>query len=255
MKVLLVGGSGMVGSFITPYLIEKKFNLKVLDIKKPKLDIEWINGSIDDPNAINQAVKDTDAFIWLAMQSPQGGSNTQQDIKIIQENYITNCLGLHTFLWVAQEKGISKGIYTSSMSVHYRERKYFSTENMPLDTPSVYGLSKGFGEKICQYFSSWFDMNIIALRITGPRKRSEYIKIRDAKEKLVPITNLYVTDEEDLAKAYILSLDKINKGHGRFDSIFIAGDENEEEHNLTKAKQFLGWEPKSHIKYFNKEKI
>ena len=39
MKVLLVGGSGMVGSFITPYLIEKNFTLKVLDIKKPKIDI------------------------------------------------------------------------------------------------------------------------------------------------------------------------------------------------------------------------
>ncbi|MBR92261.1 MAG: hypothetical protein CL903_05635 [Dehalococcoidia bacterium] len=262
MKVLLVGGSGMVGSFITPYLIEKNFTLKVLDIKKPKIDIEWINGSIDDPNAINQAVKDIDAFIWLAMQSPQGGSNTHQDVKIIQENYFTNCLGLHTFLWLAQEKGISKGIYTSSMSVHYRERKYFPTENMSLDTPSVYGLSKGFGEKICQYFSSWFDMNIIALRITGPRKRNEYIKIRDAKKRIISQeeadrlrTDLYVTDEEDLANAYILSLDKINKGHGRFDPIFIAGDENEEEHNLTKAKQYLGWQPKSHIKYLSKEKI
>ena len=141
------------------------------------------------------------------------------------------------------------------MSVHYRERKYFPTENMSLDTPSVYGLSKGFGEKICQYFSSWFDMNIIALRITGPRKRNEYIKIRHAKERLAPITDLYVTYQEDLANAYILSLDKINKGHGRFDPIFIAGDENEEEHNLTKAKQYLGWQPKSHIKYLSKEKI
>jgi nucleoside-diphosphate-sugar epimerase len=68
------------------------------------------------------------------------------------------------------------------MSVHYREREYFSSENMPLDTPSVYGLSKGFGEKICEYFTSWFDMNIIALRITGPRKRKEYIKTRQAKK-------------------------------------------------------------------------
>ena len=141
MKVLLVGGSGMVGSFISPYLLEKNFNLKVLDKKKPKLDIEWINGSIDDPKAIAQSVKGIDAFIWLAMQSPQGGSSKEQDIKIIRENYVTNCLGLHTFLWVAQKEGISNGIYTSSMSVHYREREYFASENMPLDTPSVYGLS------------------------------------------------------------------------------------------------------------------
>jgi hypothetical protein len=28
--------------------------------------------------------------------------------------------------------------------------------------------------------------------------------------------------------------------------VFIAGDETEEEHNLTKARRLLGWEPKAH---------
>jgi nucleoside-diphosphate-sugar epimerase len=178
------------------------------------------------------------------MLSPQGGSVTDQNLKVIRENYEVNCLGLHTFLWLAQGAGLTRGVYTSSMSVHYRGRDYYKSEDeLPLDTPSAYGLSKGFGEEICSYFTSWFDMNINALRITGPRTRKAYFE-----ERARPVTDLWVTDEEDLARAYLAALENVQIGHGRFDAVFIAGDENESEHNLTKAKSLLGWAPQSHLK-------
>jgi nucleoside-diphosphate-sugar epimerase len=56
----------------------------------------------------------------------------------------------------------------------------------------------------------------------------------------------FVTDEEDLANAYLAALEYVQKGKGRFDAFFIAGDEAEQEHNVTKAKRVLGWQPKSH---------
>ena len=244
MKVLLAGRSGMVGSFITPYL-QKEHDIRVLDLVEPRHDnVEFFKGSVTDPEAIHKAVEGVDAFIWLVMQSPQGGSVTDQDLKVIRENYEVNCLGLHTFLWLAQGAGLTRGVYTSSMSVHYRGRDYYKSEDeLPLDTPSAYGLSKGFGEEICSYFTSWFDMNINALRITGPRTRKAYLE-----ERARPVTDLWVTDEEDLARAYLAALENVQIGHGRFDAVFIAGDENESEHNLTKAKSLLGWAPQSHLK-------
>jgi hypothetical protein len=57
---------------------------------------------------------------------------------------------------------------------------------------------------------------------------------------------LFVTDEQDLANAYLAALETVQKGHGRFDAFFIAGDEAETEHNLSKAKRLLGWAPRSH---------
>ena len=182
--------------------------------------------------------------------SPQGGGVTDQDLKIIRENYDVNCLGLHTFLWLAQGAGLTRGVYTSSMSVHYRRRDYYGAEEeIPLDTPSAYGLSKGFGESICRYFASWFDMNIIALRITGPRTRENYIKERENPMHVRPDGSnaLFVTDEADLARAYLAALDNVQIGHGRFDPVFIAGDEHEKEHNLSKARRLLGWTPQSHL--------
>ncbi len=87
-------------------------------------------------------------------------------------------------------------------------------------------------------------MNLIALRITGPRTREQYLDERASPR--VPTTGkpLFVTDEEDLANAYLAALDAIQVGHGRFDAFFIAGDEAETEHNLSKAKRVLGWEPR-----------
>ena len=240
----------MVGSFITPYL-QKEHDVRVLDLAEPKHDgVEFVRGSVTDPEAIQKAVAGVDAFIWLVMLSPQGGSVTTQDLKVIRENYEVNCMGLHTFLWLAQGVGLKKGVYTSTMSVHNRSRDYYNNEDeLPLDTPSAYGLSKGFGEGICSYFSSWFDMNITALRISGPRRREAYLE-----ERAHPVafegdssTPLFVTDEADLARAYLAALENVQIGHGRFDAVFIAGDENEKEHNLTKAKSLLGWVPQSHL--------
>jgi nucleoside-diphosphate-sugar epimerase len=251
MKILLAGGSGMVGSFITPYL-QNDHEIRVLDMSEPKHPgVEFVKGSVTEPADLQKAFKGVDSFIWLVMRSPQGGSVTDQDEKIIRENYEVNCLGLHLFLYTAQSLGVRTGVYTSSMSVHYRNRDYYpAEEEVPLDTPSAYGLSKGFGEAICRYFARWFDMNIAALRITGPRPRDRWIEERrnPVVDRAGGAPPLFVTDEEDLANAYAAALGLVQEGHGRFDAFFIAGDENQREHNLTKAKRVLGWEPKTHLK-------
>jgi nucleoside-diphosphate-sugar epimerase len=247
MKVLLVGGSGHVGSFITPYL-KQQHDLRVLDLRPPRhAGVEFVEGSVTDPAALKTALTGVDAFIWLVMRKPQGGSFRDQDVETIAENYEVNCKGLHLCLFTAHEVGVTRGVYTSSMSVHYRGREYYSQEEIvPLDTPTVYGLSKGFGELICQYFARWWDMNLIALRITGPRTREQFLEQRqNPPPAQAGVPPLFVTDEEDLANAYLAALEAVQHGHGRFDAFFIAGDEAEKEHNLTKARRLLGWAPRS----------
>jgi uronate dehydrogenase len=245
MKVLLVGGAGMVGTFVTPYLREHH-DLRVLDLRAPRHEgVEYVAGSITDPESLGRALDGVDTFINMVMKSPQGGSSNEQNLTQIRENYEVNTLGLHLLLWTAQGMGIKRGVHTSTMSVHYRERPFFGAEEeVPLDTPSVYGLTKGFGESICAYFARWFDMNLLALRITGPRTREAFL----AERRGAPTDgsrHLYWTDEEDLARAYLAALEAVQTGHGRFDAVFIAGDEHQAEHNLSKARRLLRWEPRS----------
>ena len=130
MKVLLLGGAGHVGTFITPYL-QKHHELRVLDVRPPRHDgVEYVEGSVSDPDVLRAALTGVDAFIWLVMRKPQGGSVRDQDIPTIVENYEVNTKALHLTLFIAQELGVMRGVYTSSMSVHYRMRERFEQEEI-----------------------------------------------------------------------------------------------------------------------------
>lgn len=248
MKLLLVGGAGNVGKLITPYL-RARHSLRVLDLAAPAdPEVEHVKGSVLDPDAIRTALEGVDAFVWLAMRSAQGGMVTHQDIETIVNNYDLNTKALHLFLYLAQEAGVRRGVYTSSMSVHYRGRPHYPGEaEVPLDSPSVYGLTKGLGEQICGYFAHWFEMNIIGLRISGPRNRADYLAQRRDPKRAGDGSYVFPLDEEDMANAYLGAIEAVTPpAPGRFEPVFIVGDETGQEHDLSKAARLIGWRPQSH---------
>ena len=249
MKILLVGGSGMVGNFVTPYLA-KHHPLRVLDVHPPLHShlVEYTEGSISNPDDLARALNGMDSFVDMVMRNA-GGLPADQTVEDIVVNYEVNTVGLHLLLWTACKLGIKAGIYVSTRSVHNlpqtadgRPMRCQAEELMQLNAGTVYGFTKGLGERICQYFAEHFDMRIMALRITGPRTRDAFLA-----ERRVPIyPGLYVMDEEDLANAILSALDVVQVGRNRFDAVLIAADENEVDHNITKAKLLLGWSPKGH---------
>ncbi|MDA0335650.1 MAG: NAD(P)-dependent oxidoreductase [bacterium] len=247
MNVLLVGGSGLVGSCITPYL-QQRHTLRVLDVVPPTHDVEFVEGSIADPDALRRGLHGMDTFITLVMKGGQGGFTRDHTTQLAIDNYTVNCLGLHLLLLTAHEMGITRGIHTGTMSAHNRNRTWYPDEDsVPLDGPNVYGLTKRLAEDICRYFAREFGMNLAVFRITGPSPRQRYIERRSQP----PVAGVVPTDEEDLANAYLAGLDFVQAGHGRFDSFFIAGDENHEQVNISKAKALLGWEPRAHLMLTN----
>ncbi len=250
MKILLIGGSGMVGTFVTPYLA-REHELRVLDVAPPRHAdlVDYVQGSISNPDDVARALEGMDSFVNMVMRSPGGANETEQTVESIVNNYEVNTLGLHLLLWTAQAQGIMRGVHVSTRSVHFQRRgqdgrvaRYESEDTALLDAASIYGFTKGLGERICQYFAASFGMRIIGLRISGPRTREAYLA-----EKRAPLhPELYVMDEEDLANAILGALRAAQVGGGRYDPVWIVADEQQRDHNLTKARALLGWEPKGH---------
>lgn len=247
MKLLLVGGSGHVGKLITPYL-KAEHELRVLDLSPPIEDgVEFVQGSAMDPDAIRKALVGVDGFVWLAMRNGQGGMSTQQDVETIINNYDLNTKALHLFLYLAQEAGVKRGVYTTSMSVHYRGRDFYpAEETVPLDSPSVYGMTKGLGEEICAYFARWFGMDILGLRISGPRNRADFLAQRRNPQRAGDGSFVHPLDEEDMAKAYVGAVNALGDTP-RYEAIYIVGDEKGVEHDLSKAERLIGWRPQAHL--------
>lgn len=282
MNLLLAGGSGLVGTAVTPYL-QHHHNLRVLDLVPPQRDdVEYLQGSIADPDAVRGALDGMDAFVTMAMKGGQGGHDRHHTMDQVLDNYTVNCLGHHVLLYTAAEMGVMRGIYTGTMSVHNRHRTWYpSEEEVPLDGPNVYGLTKGLTEQICHYFAREYHMSLLVYRITGPCNRAMFI---DRIKNPPGGPKLYYTDEEDMAEAYLAGLRFLEKagggqggnvqvgggkagsgkagsdqvgsdqagsdqvgsgkpGSGRCEVFFISGDEQSEEMNMAKARELLGWEP------------
>ena len=124
VKVLLVGGSGHVGTLVTPYL-QQVHELRVLDLAPPSRDVDFVEGSIADPEALARALDGMDTFITVVMKGGQGGFTRDHTPQLAIDNYTVNCLGLHLLLLTAHDLGIHCGIHTGTMSQHHRGRDWY----------------------------------------------------------------------------------------------------------------------------------
>ena len=248
MNLLLIGGSGHVGTMILPYL-KDHHEIRILDLHPPQDDtVDYIQGAAGDPDALRSAVQGMDSFVWMTLHC---GPDPVTDI---QHNYEANVVGLHLFLQIATEAGIQRGVYTSTLTAHDRSpdrpaakqlgRNLFTDEpSVPLDNAQVYGFTKGLGERVCRYFCRHRDMSIIALRITGPRTHAQWLAERASGE-----ADGWWIEEEDLARAYLAAISSSDLMG--YHPIFIAGSERQmtdgkvvQEIDLSTARELLGWQP------------
>ncbi len=74
MRVLVVGGSGHVGTLVRPALAER-FELCIFDRKPPDPGPwEYVQGDVTDPEALMLAAQGADALLYMAMGAVPAGS-------------------------------------------------------------------------------------------------------------------------------------------------------------------------------------
>jgi nucleoside-diphosphate-sugar epimerase len=229
MKVLLIGGSGIVGSLVTPTLLTKH-SLRIFDLRPPRdSGPEYHPGNITDFSAVEEAVKGMDALIYMAM-----GSLDWDEWPGTESGFDANVKGIHFALKAAACVGIKQAVYTSSMSVYADlHHRYFADEDIIPDEKELYGFTKWLGEEVCKNACRRWAMNINALRLCLPTAKETWLEQTRAGVPTI------ATTEEDVGRAMLGALEY----RAGFQTFMISGDYEQKMMNMSKAKRLLGWEP------------
>lgn len=174
--------------------------LRVLRVARPAdASLEHVEGSITDSRVLRSALNGCDSFINLVMQYPgvHGGGGGQQSVEMIQAPDRVNTRGPHLRVYTGTSSGTKR-------RPHEHDDRAQSEPSLLLaggghralaTRPGSTAGPRGFGDQICQYFAHFFDMNLIALRITGTRSLADYLealRTRHADD----VGPLFETDEE-----------------------------------------------------------
>jgi dTDP-L-rhamnose 4-epimerase len=132
-KILVTGGAGFIGSHLADALIEKGYNVRVLDNLEPQVhgssqrkpdylneNIEFIKGDVQDRKTIKDSIEGVDAIFHFAANVGVGQS-MYQIAKYISVN--TNGTANLLDSLVNEQHSVKKIIVASSMSI-YGEGKY-----------------------------------------------------------------------------------------------------------------------------------
>jgi nucleoside-diphosphate-sugar epimerase len=165
MRLLVIGGSGHVGTLVLPYLRERHA-VTVYDLKPPAVgEVEYVAGDVNDYPTLRAATEGRDAVVYMAM-----GVGHSRTTEARASSFDVNVKGVFLALEAAREAGITHAVYASSMSVYQGnlEAREFSDEDLAPDARTTYGLTKRFGEEVCRAACATHGMSVNALRLCWP---------------------------------------------------------------------------------------
>jgi UDP-glucose 4-epimerase len=143
MRVLVTGGAGYIGSAATAILLERGFDVTVLDdCSTGHRDAvaggaKFINGSILDSQVVAQALVDCDAVLHFAAKSLVGESVDKPDLY-----FDVNVNGTRNLLDQMSKAKISKLVFSSTAATYGEPEVIPITEDAKPKPTSPYGTTK-----------------------------------------------------------------------------------------------------------------
>ena len=287
-KALVTGGAGFIGSHIVDALVERGYEVVVIDDESSAANNEFFHN--DNATYVKQSIcnphtktlyHEVDYVFHLAAHS-----RIQPALKNPIECVQTNVLGTATVLQYAREAGVKKVINSSTSSSYGLKNKPPLQEDMIPDPLNPYSVAKMGAEGLCKMYTDLFGLQCISLR---------YFNVYGDRQPLAgtyaPVVGLFLrqwendealtivgdgeqrrdfTHVDDVVKANISCIDStipgyqlINVGTGKNYSVNeIAAMISDKTVTLperpgecretlavnTKAKYYLDWEPTIDIK-------
>lgn len=147
-RVLVTGGSGFLGINLIRFLIEKGYDISVIDFapfsyEDCKESIRMIGGDIRNLEKVKEAMRDVDMVVHCAAALPL---YSEEDI------FSTDVQGTRNVISTAKECGIERFVHISSTAVYGVPDTHPIYEDHPLVGVGPYGEAKIQAEDVCREF-------------------------------------------------------------------------------------------------------
>jgi UDP-glucose 4-epimerase len=150
MKICVTGGSGFIGSHLVQKLLDKGYDVSVLDLRKPVQDVEWIKKDIRDD--LGNVFSNFDFVFHLAALA--NARKSSEDPKLCHE---INIRGTLNVLNAALTGDVERVLLASSSWVCGAQEGDVVNEMSPFRLDhinTIYGASKIGQELLCFSFYS-----------------------------------------------------------------------------------------------------
>jgi len=180
-KIFITGGAGYVGAVLVPFLLDRGFEVTVLDLmiygetvlpKHPKL--KSIKGDIRDQSLLKKNISGNEILIHLACISNDPSFELNPDL-----GKAINLDAFRPLVEISKNAGVNRFIYASSSSVYGIKKELHVHEGISLEPLTDYSRFKANCEKIlAEYESSNFTtVTIRPATVCGysPRQRLDVV--------------------------------------------------------------------------------
>ena len=216
MRILIAGGAGYIGSVLVPSLLEREYDVNVLDLL-------WFGNHLpagvkvikkDVMSVTEEDIKGYDVVIFIA-----GLSNDPMAEYSPAQNFVDNASCPAYLAYIARRVGVKRYIFGSSCSVYGYTVNELCDETSPAVSHYPYGISKLQGEFGClQLQNEKFSVIVLRQGTVGgysPRMRLDLVVNTMFKsaitEKVITINNPAIwrpiLDIRDAASAYIRAIE------------------------------------------------
>jgi UDP-glucose 4-epimerase len=172
-KVVVTGGAGFIGSHLTDTLVERGFEVHVIDNfsggKRKNINPKAVFHQLDirSLSEITPIIKGARYVFHLAALP-----RVQYSIEHPVETNEVNVGGTLNVLSAAEEGGARRVVYSASSSAYGDQKTLPLTESMTPNPKSPYGLQKYIGELYCKVWRAVHGLETVSLRyfnVYGPR--------------------------------------------------------------------------------------
>jgi len=194
MKILLTGGSGLVGRTLVPLLLGKH-EIIHFDSREPEDGLPWVQGDLRDRNSIDKVCRSMDAVIHIAALHGKEWKEVGDDA-----GFDVNVTGTKNILEAAVKNGVKRVVFTSSIRATGPAEYFPIDEIFQREPVKLYGLTKKIGEQMCSYYTYNYGLSTICLRPGNILPADDSSNIR---WKLL----FNGVDARDVAQAHLLAVE------------------------------------------------